>query len=58
MSGEGNQKQQMSLLSSVFEMFDLFIPEADVLFLKISPKEQVHGYFSTENQRPLKCHYD
>lgn len=47
----------MSLLSSAFEVFDLFIPEANMLFLKISPKEQEHGYFLTENQGLLKRHY-
>lgn len=47
----------LSLLSSAFEVFDLFIPEANVLFLKISPKEQEHGYFLTENQGLLKRHY-
>lgn len=52
---EKKQKQRMSLLGSVFEVFGLFIPEANVLFLKISPEEQVHGDFLTKNQGLLKC---
>lgn len=52
-----NQNQKMSLLSSAFEVFDQFIAEANVLFLKISPKEQVHFSFLTENQGLLKYQY-
>lgn len=53
----GNQNQKMSLLSSAFKVFDLCIAEANVQGLTISPKEQVHFSFLTENQGLLKCHY-